>query len=959
MDRVTVARRVADRIRSLRTQRGWSARQLADESARTGMDPLSRSTIAKIEAGVRKSVKAEEIAALARAFGVTPTELMSPISPAEDGLERGEPPRVSASGSAGLVQAIGRAEVIDGSGAGGYRFSGTLLSRASEAQFPPSQPRWEQPPERSFWHSLTADEQDALATLAEKTIFRSGTALCREGDSSTYVIVIESGWTKVSAEVAGEQQLVAVRGPGDLIGERAALTTRLRSATVTALEDVQALLLTAERFIAFIEAHPRAREILQRQIHERLAEDHARLFSPEFATVERRLAFLLLALARRRGWSEPDGTMRVTLPMSQQDLAAWAGARPGAVARYLTAWRDRGIIQTGRRLMTVLDAAELEKICGPAPSDQVARAPQLLQAPQLVPDRVPAASTAWQPVPCSILVTDIAASSGTGRSEMDRQAVRDVMYRILHAAFEYSRVSWAKCHHEDRGDGALIMVPSAAVPIVSVVDPLLADLAARLRRHNRQASSSTRIQLRAALHTGPILQDSVGVSGAALIHAARLLDAPILKQELESTGADFGLMASGYVYDTVIRDGPGLVDPATYRQVEFQVKESRITAWMHLSGALAGPAQGQAYHVAGTGRSTPAQLPADVHAFTGRARELAELDRLLTSPVGRGIEAGQSDLASQADAAPIAVVSGTAGVGKSALALRWARQARGAFPGGQLYVNLRGYDPGQPVPPADALAGFLRALGTAGPDIPPDEDDRAAAYRTAADGRRLLILLDNAATVEQVRPLLPGSPSCAVVVTSRDSLTGLVARHGARRLDLDLLPPGDAVGLLRNLIGKRVDDDPGSAATLAGQCAWLPLALRLAAELACDRPATPLTQLAAGLADQRRRLDLLNAGGDPRTAIRGIFSWSYRQLPDGAARAFRLLGMHPGPDFDAFAAATLTGTTLEQARQVLDQLARAHLIHPTSPGRYGMHDLLRAYASHLTGTEESSRGTRE
>ncbi len=381
---------------------------------------------------------------------------------------------------------------------------------------------------------------------------------------------------------------------------------------------------------------------------------------------------------------------------------------------------------------------------------------------------------------------------------------------------------------------------------------------------------------------------------------------------------------------------------------------------MHLAGIPAGPAPEQAPpRIAATARPAPAQLPADVHAFTGRARELAELDRLLAIPAAPDARSRPSDRAGPAggssDGSSIAVVSGTAGVGKSALALRWARLARGAFPGGQLYVNLRGYDPGQPVAPADALAGFLRALGTAAHDIPPDEDGRAAAYRTAVDRRRLLIVLDNAATVEQVRPLLPGCPSCAVVVTSRDALSGLVARHGARRLDLDLLPPADAAGLLRALIGERADADPGSAATLAEQCARLPLALRLAAELACDRPATPLAQLVAELTDQRRRLDLLNAGGDPR-AIRGVFSWSYRQLPGDAALAFRLLGMHPGPDFDDYATAALTESTYEQAQQVLDQLARAHLIHPTSPGRYGMHDLLRAYASHLTG-EENTRGT--
>jgi tetratricopeptide (TPR) repeat protein len=330
-------------------------------------------------------------------------------------------------------------------------------------------------------------------------------------------------------------------------------------------------------------------------------------------------------------------------------------------------------------------------------------------------------------------------------------------------------------------------------------------------------------------------------------------------------------------------------------------------------------------------KKRPAQLPADVAAFTGRAEELAELDRL----------------AAQSSDMVISVVSGTAGVGKTALAVRWARRAASTFPDGQLYVNLRGYDPGQPVPPGDALAGFLRALGLAGPDIPPGEDERAAAYRSLLDGRRVLVVLDNAASVEQVRPLLPGCPSCLVVVTSRDSLAGLVARHGARRLDLDILPLPDAVGLLRTLIGARVDAEPRAAAALAGQCARLPLALRVAAELAAASPGSLLEELAGELDGEQRRLDLLDAGGDGRTAVRGVFSWSYRHLPAAAARAFRLAGLHPGPDFDAYAVAALTGVTITQARDVLALLARAHLVQPAGAGRYGMHDLLRAYASHL------------
>jgi tetratricopeptide (TPR) repeat protein len=216
----------------------------------------------------------------------------------------------------------------------------------------------------------------------------------------------------------------------------------------------------------------------------------------------------------------------------------------------------------------------------------------------------------------------------------------------------------------------------------------------------------------------------------------------------------------------------------------------------------------------------------------------------------------------------------------------------------------------------------------------------------------MLVVLDNANCVEQVRALLPGSSSCFVVVTSRDSLAGLVARHGARRLDLDLLPPDDAIALLRALIGGRVNAEPDAAAALAGQCARLPLALRVAAELAASRPGSSLAELVGELAEEQRRLDRLDAGGDPRTAVRAVFSWSYRHLPSDAARAFRLSGLHPGPDLDGYAAA-LFDTGRDQVHQLLDLLARAHLIAPTNPGRYSMHDLLRAYATHLATVEDT------
>jgi DNA-binding SARP family transcriptional activator/Flp pilus assembly protein TadD len=342
--------------------------------------------------------------------------------------------------------------------------------------------------------------------------------------------------------------------------------------------------------------------------------------------------------------------------------------------------------------------------------------------------------------------------------------------------------------------------------------------------------------------------------------------------------------------------------------------------------------------VAEGGPLVPQELPRDVPAFTGRAAELAQLDQLL-APDGEG-----------AGPVVISAVSGTAGVGKTALAVRWAHRAARWFPDGRLYVDLRGYDPDRPLSAADALAAFLRSLGLPGQDIPAGESERAARYRSLLASRRVLVVLDNAADVTQVRPLLPGGPGCRVVVTSRDALAGLVARDGARRLDLDLLPERDAIGLLRAVIGPRADEDGQAARLLAQRCGRLPLALRVAAELAVARPGLALAELARELADEQHRLDLLDAGGDQRTAVRAVLSWSCQHLDDATVRGFALLGLHPGPDLDTYAAAALTGTGVSVARRLLDALVRAHLVQPSAPGRYRMHDLLRAYARDLAAS---------
>jgi tetratricopeptide (TPR) repeat protein len=338
--------------------------------------------------------------------------------------------------------------------------------------------------------------------------------------------------------------------------------------------------------------------------------------------------------------------------------------------------------------------------------------------------------------------------------------------------------------------------------------------------------------------------------------------------------------------------------------------------------------------------AVPRQLPPAVGYFTGRTEELATLSRLVAG--------GRQD----GTAVVISAIGGTAGVGKTALAVHFAHRVAEQFPDGQLYMNLRGHDTGAPVLAADALASFLGALGLHGPHIPAGCEERAAMYRSLLAGRRMLIVLDNVHRCEQVRPLLPGTGGCAVLVTSRDNLAGLVARDGAVRLELDVLSLEASVAALRDLIGARADEDRRATALLAARCCRLPLALRVAAELAIGRPAVPLAVLAEELADLQHRLDVLDAGGDEATAVRAVFSWSYRHLDAEVARAFRLAALHPGADFDRHAVAALLDTGVQHAGRLLNRLAQAHLVHATGAWRFGMHDLLRGYAIECAAAED-------
>jgi DNA-binding SARP family transcriptional activator len=326
------------------------------------------------------------------------------------------------------------------------------------------------------------------------------------------------------------------------------------------------------------------------------------------------------------------------------------------------------------------------------------------------------------------------------------------------------------------------------------------------------------------------------------------------------------------------------------------------------------------------GAPVPHTLPADDAAFAGRAEELAMLDETLAAT------------------APAAIwtITGMAGVGKSSLAVHWAHRVADWFPDGQLYLDLGGHA-GRPVTPAEALGALLGMLGARPEQLPTAIEDLATRYRSAVAGRRVLVLLDNASSCEQVRHLLPGGRECVVLITSRDRLSTVAVREGAHRLSLEVFRPEEAYALLARTLGTdRVRAEPIATHDLARACAYLPLAMRIAATQLVDRPHRRIAEQVARLAGGDR-LNALTIGGD-EVAVRSAFDLSYQAIPPDARRLFSQLGQVPAPDLTAPVAAELAGVEVPEAERLLDRLAAENLIRERDAGRYQLHDLVRSYA---------------
>ena len=571
----------------------------------------------------------------------------------------------------------------------------------------------------------------------------------------------------------------------------------------------------------------------------------------------------------------------------------------------------------------------------------------------------------------AILVVDVEGFGDPARTSLDQLAVREGLYRALAHAFAEGGIGWDSCVSEDRGDGALILVPPE-VPKALLATGLPGLLATAVSAHNAGCGMPERMRLRVALHAGEVYRDAHGVAGAAVNHVFRLAEAPELRSALAVSPGMLALIVSDWFFGEVVRHDPA-AGPGSYRRVNVTVKETAATGWIRLfdpGAAPAGGSRGEAdiavrdnHRLAGAGltggtvpgwpswraaiaRSSagsrwfvPAQLPHDVLGFTGREPELAGLASLASGRQGAAVV--------------ITAIDGAAGIGKTALAVHFAHRATPAFPDGQLFVNLRGFDPEHPpLDPADVLARFARALGADPAQLPADPDELAGMYRSQLSGRRVLVLLDNAASAGQVRSLLPGTAGCLAIITSRNRLSGLAAIDGAQRLTLDMLPPREAVALLAQAAGdERAAADPAATRRLAELCGRLPLALRITADRAAAHPHLSMADLAGELAAERDRLDVL-ATDEQASQVRAVFSWSYRALAPAPARAFRLLGLHPGQDISTAAAAALLDVPASQTQQLLGILTGGHLLEETGRDRYQFHDLIRLYAADCAQASE-------
>jgi tetratricopeptide (TPR) repeat protein len=519
------------------------------------------------------------------------------------------------------------------------------------------------------------------------------------------------------------------------------------------------------------------------------------------------------------------------------------------------------------------------------------------------------------------MVVDVERFGDPSRTNLDQLTVRDGLYKALIHAFDNSGISWTTCVTEDRGDGALILVPPQ-VPKSLLVTMIPTALVDAISTHNAGFSVQARIRLRMALHAGEIHSDTHGFTGTAINHAFRLVDSPALKSALGSSPGVLALIVSEWFFDEVVQHDPQ-ANPGSYRQAGVSVKETQTVGWIRLPDNNAAQA-----FPAGAMAEATRTLPRDIASFTGREREFRQLADLAAQAEGSGGVVG------------ICAIGGMAGIGKTAFAVRAAHQLAAQFPDGQIFLALHGHTPGQhPVGATEALASLLLTAGVAARHIPPDLEARSRLWRHYLAGKRILLLLDDAAGHEQIRALLPGTGGTLVMITSRRHLTALEDSH---TISLDILPPAEAAELLIRLAA-RSDLEASDAAVneITYLCGYLPLAIGIIARQLHHHPAWSAAGLASDLSGARHRLTFMHA---ENLSVDAAFDLTYHDLTSDQQRMFSHLGLHPGTEIDAYTAAALDGSSLDKARHLLEDIYDYYLLTEPARGRYRFHDLIREHA---------------
>jgi tetratricopeptide (TPR) repeat protein len=538
------------------------------------------------------------------------------------------------------------------------------------------------------------------------------------------------------------------------------------------------------------------------------------------------------------------------------------------------------------------------------------------------------------------------------RDDVAQIEVQAVLMQMLDTAGARAGVDRGRWRRQPKGDEELALIPADAMA-QRVVGEFCFELAAVLHCYNLQVAGAQRLRLRIAFDEGPVQEAANGFVGRAVVTAGRLVNSQTARQALASEpDVNLVVVLSHGVYRDWVASGRGRLKGDQFRRVRVREKEVDEDAWLWVPGARCGrdsavtnvvPADTghrSVNHFHGTvivegGVVAPPRaeqtLPADVVDFVGRQDEL---QRLLAAVTGR------------VRAVAIHAVDGMAGVGKTALAVHAAHALAARFPDGRLFVDLCTHKPGQAkVDPTAALATLLQADGVAAAQIPASVDARAGLWRDRMANKRVLLVLDDAADTAHVAPLLPGAPGCLVLITSRRRLTTL---PDAAFLPLDILPPEHAAELFLARAGARAGHDPASVERITRLCGYLPLAITLTAARLHTHPAWTVADLANDLDQARDRLAEL-ASGD--LAVAAAFDLSYRDLPASRQRLFRRLGLHPGPDLDAYAAAALDDTSLAEARRGLEELLEHNLVTEPHRGRFRLHDLIAAHVRTLAATD--------